>query len=113
MGPRGAALHGELPAVALFGQCGWRAGPIFPELSKLTQSLKLKMDVLLSSKHYQFLHVANLGYYEQFSELCWNPIPSKIRATDPGIDSTFEPLMNFKRDWTLLEKFDKFPKNPS
>jgi hypothetical protein len=35
------------------------------------------------------------------------------RDKNPGTDSTFEALMNFKRDLILLEKSDKFPKNPS
>jgi hypothetical protein len=42
----------------------------FPELSKQAQSWKLKMDSLPCSKNYQFLHVAILGHYEQFSKLC-------------------------------------------
>jgi hypothetical protein len=37
----------------------------------------------------------------------------QIKVKDPGIDSTFESLMNFERDLTLAEKFDKFSKNPS
>jgi hypothetical protein len=57
--------------------------------------------------------VANLGYYEQYSQMCRHPIPNRIRAKNPGTDSTFESLMNFKRDLTLLEIFDKFPKKPS
>jgi hypothetical protein len=56
---------------------------------------------------------ASLGYYERFSQLWCHVIPNRIKAKDPGIDSTFESLMNFKRDLTLLEKFDKFSKNPS
>jgi hypothetical protein len=42
-----------------------------------------------------------------------HPIPNRIRAKNPGTDSTFEHLINFKRDLTLPEKFDKFPRNPS
>jgi hypothetical protein len=57
--------------------------------------------------------VASVGYYEQFSQLCQHPSPTKIRAKNPGTDSIFETLMNFIRDLTLLEKFDKFRKNPS
>jgi hypothetical protein len=45
--------------------------------------------------------------------LCRHPIPNRNRAKNPGIDSTFEFLMNFKRDLILPEKSDKFPKNPS
>jgi hypothetical protein len=45
--------------------------------------------------------------------LCQHPIPNKIRVKNPGTNSTFEYLMNFKRDLTLLEKIDKFPKNSS
>jgi hypothetical protein len=54
-----------------------------------------------------------LGYYEQFSELCRHPILNGIRVKNPGTDSTFESLMNFKRDLNLLEKSDKFSKIPS
>jgi hypothetical protein len=57
------------------------------------------------------LHVASLGYYEQCSQLCRHPIPNRIIAKNPETDSTFKSLMNFKRDLTLLEKSDKFPKN--
>jgi hypothetical protein len=38
---------------------------------------------------------------------------SRIGVKNPGTGSIFESLMNFKRDLTLLEKIDKFPKNPS
>jgi hypothetical protein len=51
-----------------------------------------------------------LGYYEQCSQLCRHPIPNRIIAKNPETDSTFKSLMNFKRDLTLLEKSDKFPK---
>jgi hypothetical protein len=54
-----------------------------------------------------------IGYYEQFSQLCRHPILNRIRVKNPGIDSTFESLMNFKRDLNLLEKSDKFSKIPS
>jgi hypothetical protein len=51
-----------------------------------------------------------LGYYEQFSQLCRYPIPNINRAKNPGSDSTFESLMNFKRDLNLPKKSGKFPK---
>jgi hypothetical protein len=68
------------------------------------------MGVLSCSKNYLFLHEALLGYYEQFSQLCRDPIPNIKSAKNPGSDSTFESLMNFKRDLNLLEKSGKFPK---
>jgi hypothetical protein len=34
-------------------------------------------------------------------------------SKNPETDSTFDFLMNLKRDLILSEKFDKFPKNPS
>jgi hypothetical protein len=37
----------------------------------------------------------------------------RIRVKNPGTDSTFESLKNFKRDLNLLEKFEKFSKIPS
>jgi hypothetical protein len=40
----------------------------FPESSKLAQTWKLKMDVLPCSKNSQFLHVARMGHYEEFSQ---------------------------------------------
>jgi hypothetical protein len=55
------------------------------------------MDVLPSCKNSQFLHVASLGYCEQFSQLCRHPIPNRNRAKNPETDSTFESLMNFKK----------------
>jgi hypothetical protein len=42
----------------------------FSELSKPAQTLKFKIGTLTCSKYSQFLHVASLGYYEQFSQLC-------------------------------------------
>jgi hypothetical protein len=65
------------------------------------------MDALPSSKNSPFLHV------EQFYQLCQHPILNRIRVKNPGTDSTFESLMNFKRDLNLLEKSDKFSKIPS
>jgi hypothetical protein len=41
----------------------------FPELSKLTQTWKLKIDALPCSKNSQFLHVDILGHDENFSQL--------------------------------------------
>jgi hypothetical protein len=54
--------------------------------------------------------VAVLGYYEQFSQLFRHPIPNKNRAKNHGSDSTFESLMNFKRDLNLPKKSGKFSK---
>jgi hypothetical protein len=71
------------------------------------------MDTLPYSKNSQFFCVASLGYLKQFYQLCRYPIPNRIIAKNPGIDLTFESLMNFKSDLTLLEKSDKFAKNPS
>jgi hypothetical protein len=82
----------------------------FPELSKSAQTWKLKMDALPCSKNSQFLHVARLGYYEQFSQLFRYPILKRISVKNPGKYSTFESLMNFKRDLNLLKKSGKFPK---
>jgi hypothetical protein len=71
------------------------------------------MGALTCSKNSQFLHVGIFGYYEHFSQLCRHPIPNRSRVKYPGIDSTFEFLMNFKRGLILPKKSDKFPKNPS
>jgi hypothetical protein len=85
----------------------------FSELSELAQIWKLKMDALPYSKNFQFLYVARLGHYEQFSQLCRHLILNRIRVKNPRTDSTFESLMNFQRDLNLLEKSDKFSKIPS
>jgi hypothetical protein len=85
----------------------------FPKLFKSAQTWKLKMDALPYSKNSQFLHVDRLGHYEQFSQLFRHPIINRIRVKSPGIDSTFESLMNFKRNLNLLKKSDKFSKIPS
>jgi hypothetical protein len=105
---------------AQLGRCsdrvadGWAHTVLyFSKLSKLAQTCKLKMDVLTCSKNSQFLHVAILGHYEQFCQLCRHPIMNRIRVKNPGTDSTFESLINFKRDLNLLEKSDKFSKIPS
>jgi hypothetical protein len=90
---------------------GWApAVSDFFNLSKIDSILKIKMGALSFSKNSQFLHVASLGYFEQFSKLCRHQIPNINRAKNPGTDSTFESLMNFKRDLILPEKSDKFPK---
>jgi hypothetical protein len=70
----------------------------------------LKIGDLLSSKNSQFLHVAGLGYYEQFSQLYGHPILNINRAKNPASDSTFESLMNFKRDLNLPENLVNSPK---
>jgi hypothetical protein len=51
-----------------------------------------------------------LGYYEQFSRLCQHPVPNINRAKIPGLDSTFESLINFKRGLNLPKKSGKFTK---
>jgi hypothetical protein len=68
------------------------------------------MDALSCSKNSHFLYAAIFGYCEQFSQLSWYPIPNICRAKNPGSDSTFEFLMNFKRDLSLLEKSGRFSK---
>jgi hypothetical protein len=92
---------------------GAHAVSYFPELSKPTQTWKLKMDVLPCSKNPQLLHVARQGHYEQFPQLCRHLINNRIRGKNPGTDLAFESLMNFKMDLNLLEKSDKFSKIPS
>jgi hypothetical protein len=77
---------------------------IFPELSKPAQTWNLKMDVLPSCINSQFLHVASLGYYEHFYQLCRHPIPNRNRAKNPETDSTFESLMNFKKGFNPSRK---------
>jgi hypothetical protein len=63
------------------GADGWAHSVLyFPKLSKLAQAWKLKMDALSSSKNSQFLHVAILGHYEQFYQLCGHPILNRIRV---------------------------------
>jgi hypothetical protein len=57
-----------------------------------------------------FLDMAGLGYYEQFSQLCRHPMSNINRAKNPGSDSTFEFLMNFKKDLNLPENLVNSPK---
>jgi hypothetical protein len=68
------------------------------------------MGALCCSKNSQFLHLAHLGYFEQFFQLGQHLIHNISRAKDPGSDSTFEFLTNFKRGLNLPEKSGKFPK---
>jgi hypothetical protein len=82
----------------------------FSNLSKTNSILKFKMGVLSCSKNFQFWHAARLGYCKQFSQLCQHPIHNINRAKNPGSDSTFESLMNFKKGLNLLEKSGKFSK---
>jgi hypothetical protein len=70
----------------------------FSELSKLAETCKLKIGGSHCSKKSQVLLMAVLGYYEQFSQLFQHPIPNRNRAENLGSDSTFESLMNLKRD---------------
>jgi hypothetical protein len=56
------------------------------------------------------LIVASLEYYEQLYDLCRLQIPNRNRLKNPGTNSIFEYLINFKRDSNLLEKFEKFSK---
>jgi hypothetical protein len=62
----------------------------FSELSKLAKTWKLKMDALPYFTNSQFLYVARLGHYEQFSQLCLHPILNRIRVKNPKTDSKFE-----------------------
>jgi hypothetical protein len=71
------------------------------------------MDALSYSKNYQFVHEDRLEYSKQLSKLCRLQIPNRNKVQNPGIDTIFESLMNFKRDSNLLEKVDKFSKIPS
>jgi hypothetical protein len=82
----------------------------FPIYPKPAQHWKFKMSTLSCFKNSQFLHAAHLGYYVQFFQLFQHPIPNINRAKNPGSDSTFESLMNFKRGLNLMEKIGKFPK---
>jgi hypothetical protein len=63
---------------------------IFPKLSKSAQIRKLKIGALHCSKNSQFLHVAGLGHYKQFSQLRQHPIANRNRAKNPKLNSTFE-----------------------
>jgi hypothetical protein len=100
VGTGGAVIHWLMSGATRF--C------IFPELFKLAQTWKLKIDTLPCSNNSQYFHVARLGYYEQFYQLCQHPIPNRIRVKNPVTDSAFECLMNFKGDLNLLKKSDKF-----
>jgi hypothetical protein len=70
----------------------------------------MKIGALYCSKNSQFLYAACLGYSEQFPQLCRHPIPNINRAKNPGLDSTFEYLMNCKRGLNVPEKSGKFLK---
>jgi hypothetical protein len=85
----------------------------FSNLSKTDSILKIKMDVLPCSKNSQFLHVARLLYYEQFSQLLGHEIPNINRVKNPRTDATFQFFMNFKMVLNLLEKSNKLSKIPS
>jgi hypothetical protein len=70
----------------------------FSELSKLAETYKVKKAALSFSKNFQFLNEASLEYSEQLFQLCQLQIPHRDRVKNPGTDSIFESLMNFKRD---------------
>jgi hypothetical protein len=71
------------------------------------------MDALPCSKTSQIVHAVTLEHCKEFSQLCRDPNLHRIRVKNPGTDSPFESLMNLKSGLILLEKSDKFPKNPS
>jgi hypothetical protein len=71
------------------------------------------MDALPCSKNSQILHAAWLGYYEQYYQLWRHPYQHRITVKNPRTDAPFESLMSLKGGFILLEKSDKFPKNPS
>jgi hypothetical protein len=60
----------------------------FSKLSKLPQMWKLKMDALPHSKNSQFLHIAILGQWKKFYQLCRHPILNRIGVKNPRTDST-------------------------
>jgi hypothetical protein len=82
----------------------------FSELSKLAEIWKVNMAALASSKNSQFLDEVSLKYSEQLSQFCQLYIPNRNKVKNPGTDSIFESLMNFKRVSNLLEKSKKFSK---
>jgi hypothetical protein len=97
----------------LFGRVADERGPHgFIFFSNYPNWLKLEIEngCLPCSKNSQCLHVSRLGHYEQFAQLCRHPICDRIRVKNPETYSTFESLMDFKRDLNLLEKSDKFSK---
>jgi hypothetical protein len=70
------------------------------------------MESLTHSKNSQFLHEAILEYSEELSQLHGLQIQNTNNVKNPGINSIFESLLNFKRDSNLLQKSDKFSKIP-
>jgi hypothetical protein len=67
-------------------------------------TLKIQNGCLIVLPKFSILACSSLGYYEHFSQLCRHPIPNINGAKNPVSDSTFESLMNFKRDLNLSEK---------
>jgi hypothetical protein len=92
---------------------GSRTISVFSNLSKTGSTCKIEMESLSYSKNSQFLHDVSVEYSKQLSQLCQLHIPNRNKVTNPGTDSIFEHLMNFKRDSIFLEKSDKFFKIPS
>jgi hypothetical protein len=72
--------------------------------------LKNKMGAFTCSKNTQYLHMASLGYHEQFSQFCRHQITNTKRVKIPITDSIFESLMDFKIDLILLENMINSPK---
>jgi hypothetical protein len=72
--------------------------------------MEIENGCLTELRNSQFLHVARLGHYEQFSQLCRHPIINRMRVKNPGTGTTFESLMNFKKDLNLPKKYGKFSK---
>jgi hypothetical protein len=57
-----------------------------------------------------FSNLSKTGSSFKIQNGCRHPIPNTNRAKNPGSDSTFESLMNFKRGLNLSKKFGKFHK---
>jgi hypothetical protein len=98
----------------LFGQghqpMGTARFHYFLNYPKLVETCTIKMDALSCPKNSQCFHEARSEYFEQLSQLFWLQIPNRDKVKNPGIDSIFESLMNFRRDSNLLENLINSPK---
>jgi hypothetical protein len=89
---------------------GGHAVLYFSQIIQTGSNLEIENRCLTLLPKFPIFHAAILGYYEQFSQLCRHPILNRIRVKNPETYSTFESLMNFKRDLNLLENLINSPK---
>jgi hypothetical protein len=83
---------------------------IFFYLSKTGSTLKIQKGCLILLQKFPIFACGSLGILNNFLNCAWHPILKINKAKNPGSNSTFESLMNFKRGLNLLKNLINFLK---